>query len=147
MAGGDERAWCALHEFRRLPTGAVVLVHGLPSEQNSRRTNVVTTPTDPNVAPATNVPVVGAVGATQTTALKLVFGEGMRLTAVGLTSGIVAGFLATRAMRGLLYGIGASDPITFVGVTLLVTAVAFTASYLPARRAAHVDPTDALRGD
>jgi len=88
-----------------------------------------------------------ALGAQEAQVVRMVVGEGMRLTAVGLTSGIVAGFLATRAMRGLLYGIGASDPITFVGVTLLVTAVAFTASYLPARRAAHVDPTDALRGD
>jgi putative ABC transport system permease protein len=59
----------------------------------------------------------------------------------------VTAFAATRAMRGMLYGIGASDPMTFVAGILFVAAVALTASYLPARRAAHVDPTDALRAD
>jgi predicted permease len=88
-----------------------------------------------------------ALGAQEGQVVRMVVGEGMRLTAVGIASGITAAFVATRAMRGLLYGIGAGDPMTFVAVTALVAAVAFAASYLPARRAAHVDPTDALRAD
>jgi putative ABC transport system permease protein len=88
-----------------------------------------------------------ALGAQEGQVVRMVVGEGMRLTAVGLVSGIGAAFVASRAMRGLLYGIGTGDPATFAAVTALVAAVAFAASYLPARRAAHVDPTDALRAD
>jgi predicted permease len=88
-----------------------------------------------------------ALGAQDGQVVRMVVGEGMRLTSIGLGFGIVTALVATRAMRGLLYGIGAGDPITFVGVTAFVAAVAMAASYLPARRAAHVNPTDALRAD
>jgi predicted permease len=88
-----------------------------------------------------------ALGAQEGQVVRMVVGEGMRLTAVGLVSGIGAAFMASRAMRGLLYGIGTGDPATFAAVTALVAAVALAASYLPARRAAHVDPTDAMRAD
>jgi predicted permease len=88
-----------------------------------------------------------ALGAQDGQVVRMVVGEGMRLTGIGLVVGVVTAFAATRAMRGLLYGVGASDPMTFVAGILFVAAVALTASYLPARRAAHVHPTDALRAD
>jgi putative ABC transport system permease protein len=61
--------------------------------------------------------------------------------------GLVGAFAATRLLNNLLYGIGASDPITFVGIVLLVTAVAFFAAWLPARRATRIDPIIALRAE
>ena len=86
-----------------------------------------------------------ALGARDGQVVGMVVGEGMRLVVIGVLSGMAAAFLSTRLMRGLLYGVGASDPVTFVVVTLVVGTVALAASYLPARRAARVDPTEALR--
>jgi len=88
-----------------------------------------------------------ALGAQDAQVVGMVVGEGMRLVAVGVASGIAASFASTRLMRSLLYGVGASDPATFVIVTLIVGGVALAASYLPARRAARVDPTEALRAE
>ncbi|HUQ81711.1 MAG TPA: ABC transporter permease [Gemmatimonadaceae bacterium] len=88
-----------------------------------------------------------ALGAQDGQVVGMVVGEGMRLAVVGVVAGVVGALLATRLLRGLLYGVGATDPATFVVVTVLVAGVAFAASYLPARRAARVDPTEALRAE
>ena len=88
-----------------------------------------------------------ALGALDGQVMRMVVGDGMRLAMVGVAFGVIAAFLATRAMRGLLFGVGATDPSTFVAVTGFVALVALLASYLPARRAARLDPTEALRAE
>ena len=86
-----------------------------------------------------------AMGAQRGDVLRLVLGQGGRLIFLGVALGVVAGLLITRLMSGLLFGISATDPSTFAGVALLLAAVALLACYMPARRAMHVDPLDALR--
>ncbi|MGH7619938.1 MAG: ABC transporter permease, partial [Gemmatimonadaceae bacterium] len=88
-----------------------------------------------------------ALGAAPADALRLVLAEGMRLAAYGLVAGIIAATVSTRALSGLLYGVGARDPLTFVGVPIGLAAIALLATYVPARRATAVDPTRALRAD
>jgi putative ABC transport system permease protein len=79
--------------------------------------------------------------------LRLVVGQGMRLAVLGLVVGVVAALAATRLMAGLLFGVTATDPLTFVGSVLVLGAVAFLASWVPARRAIAIDPTLALRSE
>ncbi|MGH9776109.1 MAG: ABC transporter permease [Candidatus Acidiferrales bacterium] len=86
-----------------------------------------------------------ALGAKPADVLRLVVGHGMRLTTVGLALGLGASLLATQMIASLLYGISASDPLTFVGMALVLAVVAFAACVIPARRAMHVDPLEALR--
>jgi ABC-type antimicrobial peptide transport system permease subunit len=86
-----------------------------------------------------------ALGARQSDVLKMVMGQGMRLTAIGLGIGLCAAFAASRLLAPLLYGIGASDPATMTAVAAGLAAIALTACYLPARRAMRVDPSVALR--
>jgi putative ABC transport system permease protein len=69
----------------------------------------------------------------------------MRLAIVGLVSGLVIAFVAMRVMSSLLFGVSAHDPLIFAGVTLILATAAVLACYIPARRAAHVDPLVALR--
>jgi len=71
----------------------------------------------------------------------------MRLAVLGLAVGVVAAFAATRLMADLLFGVTATDPLTFAGCVALLGAVAFAASWIPARRAVAIDPTTALRSD
>ncbi|HEV2827749.1 MAG TPA: ABC transporter permease [Pyrinomonadaceae bacterium] len=86
-----------------------------------------------------------ALGAKETDVLRLVLGEGIFVIAIGLGLGLLLAVAATRVIAGYLYGIGATDPLTFAGVPLVLGFVALVASYMPARRATKVDPIDALR--
>jgi putative ABC transport system permease protein len=69
----------------------------------------------------------------------------MRLIVVGVGLGLGGAYLSTRALEHLLFGVSATDPITFAGVSILLTAIAFLACLIPARRATRVDPMEALR--
>jgi predicted permease len=86
-----------------------------------------------------------ALGATEWNILSLVVGQGMLLALSGVAIGLLAAVLLTRLIRSLLFGVQATDPITFVGISVFLALVALFASYLPARRAARVDPLVALR--
>ena len=86
-----------------------------------------------------------ALGADRPTILKLVLGQGMLLTAIGLALGLTGAAVLTRTLSGLVYGVGTLDPLTFVAVPLLLCIVALAACFLPARRAASVDPITTLR--
>jgi putative ABC transport system permease protein len=88
-----------------------------------------------------------ALGASDATLLRLVLVDGMKLPCIGLTIGLAAAFWLTRVIEHLLFGVRATDPITFAGVAALLLVVALVACWLPARRAARVDPIVALRAD
>jgi len=77
--------------------------------------------------------------------LWLMLGEGMKMAMIGVVVGIVAAAGLTRFMSQLVYGVSAADPVTFAGVIIVLTTVAFVACYVPARRAMRVDPLVALR--
>ncbi len=86
-----------------------------------------------------------ALGAQKRHVLNLAVGQGLRLVAVGVALGLAVAFALTRLMSSLLYGVSATDPATLVIISLFLVAVALFASYIPARRAAKVDPLIALR--
>jgi len=86
-----------------------------------------------------------ALGAQRNDVLRLVLREGARLAILGVTIGIAASLVITRFLSSLLFGVKATDPVTFGGVALLLTLVSLLASYIPARRAMRLDPNDALR--
>jgi putative ABC transport system permease protein len=86
-----------------------------------------------------------ALGAQPVDVLRLVIRQGMSLTIAGLVIGIVAGTFATRLLTEMLFGVTPRDPLTFVGVPVLLLVVAFLACYIPARRATRIDPLLALR--
>ena len=86
-----------------------------------------------------------ALGAEERDVLRLVVGQGFKLTILGVAVGIAGSFALTRFLSSLLYGVKPTDPLTFIAVSLTLCAVALTASYIPARRAASVDPMVALR--
>ena len=86
-----------------------------------------------------------ALGAQVRDVLRLVIGQGLRLVLLGVALGLSGAFVMTRLMRSLLFGVTATDPVTFVAVALLLMTVALLACYLPARRATKVEPMMALR--
>jgi putative ABC transport system permease protein len=86
-----------------------------------------------------------ALGARAGDVARLLVGEGMRLAALGIVIGLAGALVLTRFMRGLLYEVSATDPLTYAGIAALLALVALLACYLPARRAARVDPLVALR--
>ena len=86
-----------------------------------------------------------ALGAERRDVLAMVVGQGLRLALIGVAVGIVGAFALTRFLSTLLYGITPTDPVTFTAVSLILVAVALLACYIPARRAAKVDPMVALR--
>jgi len=88
-----------------------------------------------------------ALGASRGDVMSQVVGDGIRLAGMGIGVGVLLALAVTRLLTALLYGVRASDPMTFVGVVALLALVALIASYLPARRAARVDPMVALRSE
>jgi putative ABC transport system permease protein len=88
-----------------------------------------------------------AFGADEKNIVRLVVGRGMALGLAGVGVGIVAAFVSTRMVSSLLYGVSALDPITFLGIPLLLVGVTVVASYVPARRAMRVNPVEALRDE
>jgi ABC-type antimicrobial peptide transport system permease subunit len=86
-----------------------------------------------------------ALGATQKNILQLILRQGMILALTGVAIGLAGAFALTRLMRSLLFGVRSTDPLTFVAIAALLTLIALLASYVPARRAARIDPMVSLR--
>lgn len=106
-------------------------IYGVLSYSVSRRTH--------------EIGVRSALGATRRDILRMVFAEGLLLTLTGVAVGVALALGLTRLLGGLLYGVRPTDPLTFVALSLLLVIVALLAMYVPARRAANVDPVVALR--
>ncbi len=88
-----------------------------------------------------------ALGARRSSLVGLVLARGTRVIAAAIVVGVIAAFAAARLMQSQLFGVSASDPLTFLAVPILLGAVALVATYLPARRAANVDPMIAIRSE
>ena len=88
-----------------------------------------------------------ALGATRGRILALVVRHGMSVAAVGVAVGLAGALALSRVMRGLLFGVRASDPLTFAAIAILLLAVALTATVLPAIRASRIDPLAVLKQD
>ncbi len=110
---------------------AVVGLYGVVSYSVSQRTH--------------EIGVRMALGGQRSDILKLVVGEGMVLTGVGLALGLAGALVLARFISVILYGIGSADPVTFIGISVLMIVVTLEACYIPARRASGVEPTVALR--
>ena len=88
-----------------------------------------------------------ALGAQTGDVLKMVLRQGLKLTALGLALGLAAAYALTRYMQSMLFGVKATDPLTFAAIALLLIVVAIVACWIPARRATKVDPMVALRSE
>jgi ABC-type antimicrobial peptide transport system permease subunit len=85
-----------------------------------------------------------ALGAQAHAVRRLIVGHALKLTLIGVTVGLAGSYLLAQFLASLLFGVGMHDPLTFLGVAVLLIAVALAASYIPARRAMRVDPMVAL---
>ena len=112
---------------------AIVGVHGVLSYSVAQRTR--------------EIGIRIALGADVGRVKRLILQDGAQLAAYGVTIGLVGAFALSRIMRSMLFGVGANDPGTFIGVAVLLVSVALAASWFPARRAARVEPMEALRSD
>jgi len=88
-----------------------------------------------------------ALGARRGDVLKMTVKQGLKLVGLGLGCGLVVAFVLTRVMASLLFGVSATDPLTYAGVSAALLLAAVLATLLPAARATRVDPMVALRGD
>ena len=88
-----------------------------------------------------------ALGASASNVLRLVIGHGMLIAGIGLAVGVIGAFAVTRIMGSLLYGVSATDPLTYIVLVAALGIIALIASYIPARRAMRVDPVIALRNE
>jgi putative ABC transport system permease protein len=88
-----------------------------------------------------------ALGAGTSDVFALIVGNALKIVVIGVTIGVVVALIATRVMASMMFGVGTNDPLTFVGICALIACVALIASWLPARRAARVDPLVAIRYD
>jgi ABC-type antimicrobial peptide transport system permease subunit len=86
-----------------------------------------------------------SIGAQRSHILRLVLADGARLAGIGLGIGLIGSLALSQLVKTQLYGVGAVDPLTLIGVVLVLAATAFVACWLPARRASRVSPTEALR--
>jgi predicted permease len=112
---------------------AAIGLFGLMSYSVSRRTN--------------EIGIRMALGAQRSSIVRMIVRHGAELTGLGIAAGLAGAVLLTRVMATLLFGVSATDPMTFVAVPLLLAVIAVLASYLPARRATRVDPVVALRDE
>jgi ABC-type antimicrobial peptide transport system permease subunit len=85
-----------------------------------------------------------ALGAGRSEVLRLIFGQGMKLAAAGVVLGLALAFGLTRVLSSLLFGVQAVDPLTFAAVVIILLLIALSATWFPARRAAAVEPVEAL---
>jgi ABC-type antimicrobial peptide transport system permease subunit len=86
-----------------------------------------------------------ALGAQKGDVLRMVIRQGLRLALIGVAIGIAGALALMQFLSGLLYGVRPTDPLTFIGVSLTLTAVGLAACYIPGRRATKIDPMEALR--
>jgi ABC-type antimicrobial peptide transport system permease subunit len=112
---------------------ATLGLYGLVSQSVKRRTH--------------EIGIRMALGAKPRNVLTILIWQGFRLVLIGLGLGLAAAFAITRVLSSVLYGVKATDLLTFGGVSLLLAGVALLASYIPARRAASIEPMQALRAE
>jgi putative ABC transport system permease protein len=135
VAGATARPRFTLALLATFAAVAVVLaavgIYGVISYAVSRRTH--------------EIGVRIALGATPRGVVRLIIGQGMRVVAVGILAGVAGALALSRLMTSVVYGVRVTDPLTYGGVAALLAAVAFVASYVPARRATRIDPLSAMR--